>query len=363
MRSPAPRHSGWPRSLLVVGLLLIAAGVLAAVLIIGREDEAPSGQRLLAQTVERASELPRLRTLIVARNGVPIVERTFRDQDLDEPGNIKSVSKTVISALVGAAIERGVLTGVDQPIAPLLGDRVPDEADPRVAEITIEHLLSMRAGLERTSGANYGPWIMSADWVQSALARPFVDEPGGRRLYSTGNTHLLSAVLTRASGRSTLELARDWLSEPLAIEVPEWERDPQGVYLGGNDMMLSPRALLRIGELYRNYGMFEGRRVLPQSWVEASWTPQGDSRHGGRGYGYGWFVTEMRGHRAHYGWGYGGQMLYVIPSLGLTIVMTSDPTIPSGSGGYLRELHALVSAGIVPAAEQMEAASADAALR
>jgi CubicO group peptidase (beta-lactamase class C family) len=361
MTARMPGHPG--RSigrfvLLAAALLAVAAG--AAALLgpwdiarwrdpppLGRDASDPTA--ILAATMERAAALPRLRTLIVARHGVPIVERAFRDQDLDEPGNIKSVSKSVISALVGIAIDKGLLEGVDQPVAPILGDRVPPDTDPRVGEITVGHLLSMRAGLERTSGANYGPWITSANWVESALARPFVDEPGGRRLYSTGNSHLLSAVLTEASGRSTLELARDWLGEPLGIEVPEWERDPQGIYLGGNDMALSPRALLRFGELYRQGGLFKGRRVLPESWVEASWTPRGASRLSGQGYGYGWFSTRIGRHAVHYGWGYGGQMLYVVPSLGLTIVMTSDPKLPSG--GYVRELHALVAEGFVPAAE------------
>lgn len=351
----AARHGRSVRALLLFGLILFAIGAVATALIGPmRKPEAPAGT-VLAETVARASELPRLRTLIVARTGVPIVERAFREQGLEEPGNVKSLSKSVISALVGAAIERGLLDGVDQPIAPLLADRVPAEADARVGQITIGHLLSMRAGLERTSGANYGPWIMSADWVASALARPFVDEPGGRRLYSTGNTHLLSAILTRVSGHSTLELARDWLGQPLGIDIPEWERDPQGVYLGGNDMMLSPRALLRLGEMYRNGGIVEGRRVLPENWIQASWTPQGRARHSGHGYGYGWFITEMRGHPVHYGWGYGGQMLYVVPSLDLTIVMTSDPALPSG--GYVRDLHALVSDGFIPAAERMDGAS------
>jgi CubicO group peptidase (beta-lactamase class C family) len=345
VRPPTPDHSLGRYFLLAAVLLVLAAGSAAMLLRPPVPRDGPAA--ILAETVERAEALPRLRTLIVARHGVPLVERAFRDQGLDEPGNIKSVSKSVVSALIGVAIERGLLDGVDQPIAPILSEHFPAEADPRIEAITVGHLLSMRAGLERTSGANYGPWITSANWVESALSRPFVDEPGGRRLYSTGNTHLLSAILTSASGRSTLELARDWLGEPLGIEVPEWERDPQGIYLGGNDMMLSPRALLRIGEAYRNGGLFDGKRVLPESWVRASWTPSGQNRRG-HGYGFGWFVTEMRGHPVYYGLGYGGQLLYVVPSLGLTIVMTSDPKLPSG--GYVGELHQLVSDGFIPAA-------------
>lgn len=303
----------------------------------------------LRQAVERASALPRLRTLLVARDGVSLVERVFRGPGLDRPVNIKSVAKSLISALAGAAIARGVLTGVDQPIAPILADKLPPDPDPRLDAVTVGHLLAMQAGLERTSGPFYGRWVTSPDWVRFALSRPFVDEPGGAMLYSTGSSHLLSAVLTRAAGRSTLALARDWLGEPLGITIPPWPRDPQGIYFGGNDMLLSPRALLRFGELYRRGGSLDGRRILPESWVRDSWTPRVHSPFTGHAYGYGWFLAEARGHAVCYAWGYGGQMLHIVPSLGLTAVMTSDIDAPSGRTGYARELHALLADAILPA--------------
>jgi CubicO group peptidase (beta-lactamase class C family) len=218
-----------------------------------------------------------------------------------------------------------------------------------VRQITIGHLLSMQAGLERTSGRNYGAWISSGNWVRDALSRPFVDEPGGRMLYSTGSTHLLSAALSRASKRSTLELARDWLGEPLEIDIAPWTRDPQGIYLGGNEMALSPRALHRFGEMYRQGGSIDGKRVVPENWIGESWAPRTSSPFTGDRYGYGWFIRDMRGHTAYYAWGFGGQMLYVIPSLGLTVTMTSDPTEPSREDNYIGQLHALVSDGLVPA--------------
>jgi CubicO group peptidase (beta-lactamase class C family) len=315
---------------------------------------------LLEETLARAAKLPNLHALLVARDGAELVGHVFRGPDLDRPVNVKSVSKSVIAALAGIAIERGVLQGVDQRIAPLLDGFVPADADPRVALITVDHLLTMRAGLERTSGRNYGRWVASDNWIRYALARPFVDEPGGRMLYSTGSYHLLSAVLTRAAGDSTLALARDWLGEPLGIAIPPWTRDPQGFYLGGNNMALAPRALLRLGELYRLGGVYEGRRVLPGSWIEASWTPRVRSPFTGHTYGYGWFIAMARGHPVAYAWGYGGQMIYVVPDLALTVVMTSDPAAPSGRNGYVRQLHDLLAQGIVAAAERSAAGAASA---
>jgi CubicO group peptidase (beta-lactamase class C family) len=208
---------------------------------------------------ERAATLPRLHTLIVTQQGETVLEATFRGPPADRPVNIKSVAKTVIATLVGCAVDRGVLEGPDQPITSILGPLVPASASPRLAEVTIGHLLSMQAGLERTSGANYGSWVTSRNWVQNALDRPFVADPGGPMLYSTGNSHLLSAILTRATGETTHALANAWLGQPLNIRIPPWDRDPQGIYLGGNNMLLSPRALARFGEMIRNGGSLDGR--------------------------------------------------------------------------------------------------------
>lgn len=290
----------------------------------------------------RASHLERLHAVVVAERGEIRFERAYGGPGLDQPTNIKSLSKTVLAALVGAAMQEGILASPEQPVAELLGSRVPAGADPRVREITIGHLLSLQAGLERTSGSNYGTWVASPDWVQDALSRPFVDEPGGRMLYSTGSSHLLSAALTLASGESTLALAQRLLGEPLEIAIPAWPRDPQGVYFGGNDMRLSPRALVRIGELYRLDGTIDGQRVLPEAWADISWQPRGTSPWTGDGYGYGWFVTELAGERVYYGRGFGGQALYVIPEREMTVAITADPLPPSPGGQFQQELHALV---------------------
>jgi CubicO group peptidase (beta-lactamase class C family) len=208
----------------------------------------------------------------------------------------------------------------------------------------------MQAGLERTSGKNYGRWVQSRDWVRHALSRPFVEEPGGPMLYSTGSTHLLSAILTRITGRSTHDLARDWLGKPLGIAIPTWQRDPQGIYFGGNNMKLSPRALLRFGELYRNHGMWQGKRVLPESWIRESWIVRTHSRFSGDGYGYGWFAAEFCGHVVNYARGFGGQFVHVIPSLAMTVVITSDISERTRVGGYRTALTSLIAEDLIPAA-------------
>lgn len=303
---------------------------------------------LMAGALVRADSLEQLRCLLVARHGEILTERCYRGAEPDGYANVKSVSKSIVSVLVGIAIGEGHLEGVDQRVAPLL-DAHLDSVGPRKARITIGHLLSMQSGLERTSGRNYGPWVNSANWVRDAIRRPMVEEPGGRMRYSTGNYHLLSAILTAATGQSTLAYARSRLGRPLGITIPAWERDPQGIYLGGNNMRLSPRAMVRFGELYRRGGRYDGQQVVPIDWVRASLEPRTRSRWSGEQYGYGWFLGQTAGHRMFYAWGYGGQFVFVVPDLELTVATTSDPFAPRG-GRHLRAVHGLLDRWIAPAA-------------
>lgn len=319
------------------GAALLAAPALAQPRPEPRPDDRPEAAD---------ADLSALRVVAVAREGETAALRGYGGFDPERASNIKSASKSVMAGLTGAAILHGVLEGPDQRIAPILGDLLPPDPDPRMEEITVGHLLSMRAGLRSTSGPRYGAWVSSRDWVREALSQPFVADPGGRMIYSTGTTHILSAVLQEAAGRDALALARDWFEPVEGFAITGWERDPQGRPLGGNQMSMTAESLLAFGELYRRDGVTEGgERVLPEGWVEASWTPRGRSRWTGAGYGYGWFLGQARlpgdVHDVAYGWGYGGQMIYVVPSLAMSIAILSDETQPSARTGYRDRLHRL----------------------
>ncbi|RVT96895.1 class C beta-lactamase-related serine hydrolase [Rhodovarius crocodyli] len=300
-----------------------------------------------ADLLTLAEATPDLRSLIVARNGTPLLERTWRGAALQRPTNIKSASKTIVATLAGIAAARGVFS-LDDRIAPMLGRLVPAEADPRVGQITVRQLMGMRAGLESTSGAHYGRWVSSRNWLGFALTRPFVDEPGGGMIYSTGSSHILGVVLARATGRSLRELAQAWLGTPLGFTVPEWRRDPQGHYFGGNDMALSPQALLAFGECCRNQGRYRDREVVPATFLAEATIPRARSAFSGQLYGLGWWVSEARGEPMTFAWGYGGQMVYILPRLNMTVVMTSDADVPRVPGQVFTR-HALLADGILPA--------------
>ena len=280
---------------------------------------------------EAASDLPRLHSLLVSRGGKLVFERYYNGTRPTRPANIKSASKSVISALVGIAINRGFLNNPKQPISsffPELADREEDDGNPQKDEITIEDLLSMRSGLETTSNRNYGRWVRSRNWVGHILSRPFVTLPGTAMVYSTGNTHLLSAILTKATGKSTWQFAQQALAEPMGFTLPRWPQDPQEIYFGGNDMLLTPRQMLAFGEMYLNHGQSNGRQVIPSEWVYASMLPRVRSRReANRFYGYGWWIRDMAGYQAPYAWGFGGQFIFLVPELDLVVVSTSAITL------------------------------------
>jgi CubicO group peptidase (beta-lactamase class C family) len=320
---------------------------------------------------EAARDLPRLHSLLISRRGELIFERYYRGARADRAANIKSASKSVISALVGIAVDRGSIPSVTTSIVTFFPALARDP-DPRKRAITIEDLLTMRSGLEGTSNRNYGAWVLSRNWVQHALARPMFAEPGAVMDYSTGNTHLLSAILTKISGTSTWQFANDVLARPLGFTLQQWPRDPQGIYFGGNDMLMTPRQLVAFGALYLNKGQAQGRQVVPEPWVERSCEGRrrefrpGDrrlnpNRDGGPGvnpnrgfdptrdrrYGLGWWVYEIDGYETCFAWGYGGQYVFVVPALDLVIVTTASSDVSEERHGHRRLLFDIVSRLVV----------------
>ncbi len=297
-----------------------------------------------------ARSLDQCHAIVIQQNGRQVLSEVFRGSPINRAVPIKSVSKTIVAALTGAALDRGEIPSVDATLGDLAARLIPRNAEPRVATITIENLLTMQAGLERTSGTNYGGWVSSSNWVANALSRPLVAEPGTRMLYSTGSYHVLGAVLSEVSGDSLLSLARARLGRPLGIEIPAWTRDPQGRYLGGNEMALTLSAMVRFGEMYREGGRANGAQVLSEDWVRRSLQPRTQSVFSGLGYGYGWFLGRSGGTDYALARGYGGQIICIIPDLVVTIVITSDPTRPARSGGYFGDLMRLVEQSIIPTA-------------
>lgn len=296
------------------------------------------------------NQLSRLHNLVVIHQGEIVMDYHVNGPDSREPTNIKSLSKSVLSLLVGIAIDKGFIESLETPAVELLGNFLPDEYNPAFNEVTVEHLLSMQSGLQPTSGGNYGSWVASSDWTRYALTRSMIDQPGGRMIYSTGNSHILAAILTEQTGKPLLELAQEWLGQPLNIRVYPWMRAPEGVYFGGNEMQLSAHALAWIGQVYLGDGQVDERQIVSSQWIAETFRPRTESMYTDDPYGLGWFSYQFNNIQAYYGRGYGGQLLYVIPEMQLSIVMTSDFNPPS-RGSYIQQQHRFVAEYILPRIE------------
>ena len=303
----------------------------------------------LAEAVDQAADLAPLTSLLVARGTTTVAEVYFNGRGPNQGANLKSASKSVLSALTGIALADGSLDGVTQPIGPFFPRLLADA--PRKQRITIHHLLTQQTGLESTSFGNYGAWVSSDNWVANALRRPMVDRPGGEMIYSTGTTHLLGAVLAKATGQSLRAFAQDRLFDPLGVRIRSWQQSPQGRYFGGNNLSLTPRGMLRFGQLYLNDGRFRGQRILPSNWIDRSWRTYVRSTYHGHQYGYLWFTHEFGGERVAFAWGYGGQYVFVVPRLALVVACTSSLQDRSrGGNDHNEQILRLLAEHIIPAA-------------
>jgi CubicO group peptidase (beta-lactamase class C family) len=326
----------------VVALAAFAALLAAPPLAAGRSAA-------LDQAVERVGALAGVRTLDVWVGERPIVSRRFRGARAGAH-DVKSASKSVLSALVGIALERRLLPGLDATVGELLPEAAADLDDPRKRAITLRQLLTMTSGLASTSGEHYGRWVASRDWVRAALGRPLVAPPGARFEYSTGATHLIAAALARAAGRDLFSWAREVLFDPLGLRVASWGRDPQGRRFGGNAFVVAPAELAKLGRLYLRGGRFRGAPLVEEAWIAASTREEAEGwpdRYGA--YGYLWWLPPFERERGAYlAAGYGGQFLLVAPESDAVVVLTS--THQGKGAAWDRELLGRLERELLPAA-------------
>ena len=282
---------------------------------------ASSGPGPFAPAATRiAGGLPEVRALLVVRHGRLVFERYFHGAGLATLLNTKSVTKSVVSALVGIALHEGRIRSLDDPISTWLAPEMTERAHADVKRLTVRHLLTMTAGWRwRENGPETVAWLKSPNRVRFMLEQPMDAAPGTRFNYSTGVAHLLSAVLARATGMSLQDYARDRLFEPIGARPGAWGRDPQGLNEGGSELELSARDMARFGLLYLNGGSWRGRQIVPRPWVLESTRP-----HGRVDYGYLWsYLPSEWGGPAVNAMGYGGQIISIVPAADAVVVIAS----------------------------------------
>ena len=301
-------------------VLLLACSSAAAP---GQQVEGFDAQALQA-AIDSAGRVPGMRSLLVARHGQLVSESYFNGIGPDSTHDVRSVTKSVTSTLVGIAIREGFIEGTEASLGDLLPSAAPGMS-PEWAEVTLDDLMTMRAGhrwSEIPGPSEFNAFASAPDQLDYILAKQVLDPPGSIFNYSDGSAHLVSAALAEATGMAVEDFARDYLFEPMGLEAREWATDNRGYAYGGVGLYLTGRDMIALGQLFLDGGTVDGVQVVPADWVETatqSHTSTGNAVPYGPSYGYFWWRGQIQGRDFFFANGYGGQFIVVVPSLDLVV--------------------------------------------
>lgn len=362
----------------IIGLLLVVCALFAGCV---RPSPATRAEQSLSADIAAAmtaqSGFDNIRAILVVQNGRTVFKHYF-DTTPEQTWNVASVTKSVLSTLVGIALDEGRFSSLDEPLKDLLPAYAPDMT-PVASRTTLRQLLTMTAGLpgSLTNEQRVVGFSTKPDWVRAIVRSIPPAEAPPRFTDSDADAHLVAAALEQATGQSVLDYARAKLFGPLGIDTRPaaqpvadlseptaatvtagfaWPVDPQGVNLGWTQIRMRPKDMVKIGQLYLHSGRWNGHQVVSSSWVQQATAPQvpdtGVRASVGpdNGYGYLWWVETADGDSAYFAHGVGGQLVELIPARGLEVVVVSefDPTDPNSHGTPAGLLMSLVNDTIAP---------------
>jgi CubicO group peptidase (beta-lactamase class C family) len=269
-----------------------------------------------------------VRSLLVIRHGYIVAEEYFTPQlyDVNNTHILFSVTKSVVSCLIGIAIDLGFIDNTSQLLLDFFPERTIANMSAWKEDITLDDVLMMRSGFQwdEDNYDEYNDFFAmrdSGDWVQYVLDRPMAYEPGSTFYYNSGNSHLLAAIINVTTGRTPLSFADQYIFEPLGISHRAWTTDPQGINFGGSNLALRPRDMAKLGLLYLNNGTWDDQQIVSSEWVERS-SSGPSTPYTQVSYGYQWWIDD------HHNWysarGYNGQFIYVIEEHDMVVVFSSD---------------------------------------
>lgn len=212
-------------------------------------------------------------SIIVVKNGYIVKEAYFGLYGQEDIHAIWSITKSVTSILIGIAIDEGYIDSVEENVLDFFSDRVIANVDERKESVRLEHLLMMSTGFNYPGDdAIWMGWMSASDQVQYILDLPMAFRPGSYFNYDTGGSHLLSAILEKATNKSALEFAQEKLFNPLGITHLQWQYDKQGTYFGGHGLYLEPQDIAKLGYLYINNGTWDNEQIVSSDWVNYTTT-------------------------------------------------------------------------------------------
>ncbi|KUO67255.1 MAG: hypothetical protein APF84_16145 [Gracilibacter sp. BRH_c7a] len=272
-------------------------------------------------------------SVVIAKDGYIIDEYYKQGYDERSVFRLNSCTKSFTSALIGIAMDKGLIDGVDIKLSEFF-PQLADSDSAYKKEITIAHLLEHTSGISwpESGGPMFRNFVGSENWVDFVLSQPMAAKPGSTFNYSTGGSHLLSAIIQKAAGQTSYDFALEHLLQPLGMDSVQWRADPQGITDGGNGISMNARDAAKFGQLYLDGGRWKGQQIVPETWVVESTKPQSAAQPI-PGYGYQWWLRTFGDLSTYFAVGHGGQYIVVVPELELVAVSTGS--FPSGSYPFL----------------------------
>ncbi len=291
----------------------------------------------LVDLIREGQRYPRIQSLLVVRHGCLVVEEYFNNWNRERLHILQSVTKSFTSALIGIAIARGDIKGVDEKIIDFFPD-MKDIAhmDERKASIRLKDLLTMRSGVDYHENGQDSPHHRlnrtPTGWDKFYLDRPMAGEPGKNFNYDSGGVILLSAILKSRTGMHADVYAEQTLFKSLGIEKKFWVKNQEGHPHTGGGLALRTRDMARFGLLYLNKGKWEGEQVVPEDWIRESFEMHVDFGNTGQdivGYGYLWWIQrpDPQGDGQQYIYaarGAKGQYIFIVPEHDMVVAVNAD---------------------------------------
>ena len=281
-------------------------------------------KEILSAAYSKAANLQGIRSFLILKSNKIVAEKYFGSYRLDSLDHVRSVTKSVLSILAGIAYDQGFIKNLDDPIGDYLtihGLTKPQRL------ITIRNLLTMSGGMDWDGSINeFNDWVMSSNHLKKTLGKDVVETPGTKFNYNPGDPYLVAMLITDATGMTIMDFGQKYLFGPLGIDQLRWPVR-SGYYDGNAGLELSPRSMIKIGQLFKDRGVFAGQRIISEEWINESTDLQFTINVDGPekiGYGLFWWTAQINGHKVFMAQGFAGQNIAVFPLLDLVVVTTCE---------------------------------------
>lgn len=305
---------------------------------------------------------PYVNSFLVVRHGYIVYEAYFNGLDRSSLNDVHSVTKSVTSALVGIAQVNGEIKNMDMTLADALPEYFQGNQHADKRTVTLRNLLMMRSGIQfdnesLPSDPEAVKTFLDSDLIAYALSQPMAHQPGEAWSYSDLDAQLVSVLFQRSTGKSLSAYTTKSLFAQLGIKNFTWGQDKAGYSIGGDLLHLTTRDMAKFGYLYLNNGLWDGKQIIPQSWITLTTTPQGNALYGDKvqpieWYGYYWWTWKpdwFSGHRAIAAQGSAGQFIDIFPDLDMVVVISSDSEVSRQQATVQEGVGEVINEKVIPA--------------